>query len=314
MLLAENPSARSRGPEPVSAKSIPSWMVSWVRLIRPTHWLKNSFVFAPLLFTKSAHNWVSLGQELIVFAAFCLLASAVYCINDVLDAELDRAHPRKKHRPVACGVISSQSATALGIVLGLLGLALAGSLNRSVLIVSSLYLANSLMYCIWFKHHVLVDVLAIAVGFVLRLLGGCAAIAVEPSSWLLVCGFSVALFLGFGKRRAELASLGEAEQFRGVLGVYTIPKLDTVLAITCAISLLSYMLYAISPETIARHGTKNLIYSSVFVIYGLFRYLFKVQEGKGDGPTGILTSDWVFPVNGILWGVTVYVILKWGSN
>jgi 4-hydroxybenzoate polyprenyltransferase len=172
-------------------------------------------------------------------------------------------------------------------------------------------LANSLLYCLWFKYRVLVDALGIAVGFLLRLLAGCAAIAVEPSNWLIVCGFSMALFLAFGKRRLEIAGLTSAEEYRGVLGVYSIPKLDAVLAITCAVSLLSYMLYATAPDTIARHGTKHLVYTSVFVFYGLFRYLFKVLEGKGDGPTDVLVRDPVFLLNGLLWAACVLAILRY---
>src|SRR5262249_33704356 len=153
---------------------------------------------------------------------------------------------------------------------------------------------NSLAYCLVLKHKVIVDVLMIATGFVLRILAGCSAIDCQASTWILVCGFSLALLLGFGKRRAELVRVRQRHGFRPALENYDNAKLDVLLAICASLCLLSYMLYTVASETMALHGTRHLLYTVPFVAYGLFRFVFKVQEGKGDGPTDILLHDPVF--------------------
>ena len=282
---------------------------SLVSMLRPLHWSKNAFVFAPFLFTEAAQNVDNFLRTGACFGQFCLAASAIYVLNDLLDASADRSHPRKKNRPIASGAISAPMALVISAGLGVIGVLWAWSTGRYCGAAVAAYLINGIVYSTWLKHHVLADVISIAIGFLLRLLGGCAAIHAEPSSWLLVCGFSVALFLGFGKRRTEIETLGPDQRFRSSLRDYSAAKLDTVLAITAALSLLSYMLFTTAPETVARHGTNHLIFTTVFVAYGLFRYLFKVQEGKGDGPTDVLGKDPVFFINGLLWAASVYVIL-----
>jgi 4-hydroxybenzoate polyprenyltransferase len=293
--------------EVVSRK--PGVLTTWISLLRPLHWSKNAFVFAPFLFTEWAQSTENLFREMACFAQFCLLASSIYLLNDVLDAAADRRHPRKKRRPIAAGLVPPTTALFAAMAMSAVALLWAYDLRKASLAAAGLYLANGIVYSFWLKHHVLVDVLSISIGFLLRLLGGCAAIGAEPSSWLLVCGFSVSLFLGFGKRRTEIEGLTDGESFRSVLRDYSREKLDTVLAITAALSLLSYMLFTTAPETIARHGSNRLLFTTVFVAYGLFRYLFKVQEGKGDGPTDVLGKDPVFFLNGFLWAASVYIIL-----
>jgi hypothetical protein len=150
-------------------------------------------------------------------------------------------------------------------------------------------------------------VLCIAAGFVLRLLGGCAAIEVQPSSWLVVCGFALAMMLGFGKRRLEVG--GQSLAYRPVLVSYSADKLNMLLSVTTSICLLSYMLYTVSPETVHLHHTDRLVYTIPFVAYGVFRYMFKVQEGRHDGPVEVLLKDPIFALNGALWVVAVFVVL-----
>jgi hypothetical protein len=152
----------------------------------------------------------------------------------------------------------------------------------------------------------------IAVGFVLRLLGGSAAVGVEASSWLIACGFALALVLGFGKRRLEVAALPAGTAYRTSLANYTPARLDTLLAINIAVCLLTYLLYTVAPDTVARHGTRNLVYTVPLVAYGLFRYLFKVQEGGGDDPADVLLADPVFLLNGLLWVLAVLAVLTLG--
>jgi 4-hydroxybenzoate polyprenyltransferase len=297
------------GPQP--GTSLAATLRGWVALCRPRQWVKNVFVLAPLLFSESVLRNATLAlHALAALGCFCLISSAVYAFNDLLDAEADRAHPRKRHRPVASGRVTPAGAVTVVVLLvaSATGLAVA-VLPPLFLLVLGLYLVNSLLYCLWLKHHVIVDVLVIAIGFVLRLLGGCAAIDVTPSSWILVCGFSLALLLGFGKRRTEVEGLDRGTDYRPALQSYNAAKLDTLLAISTAVCLIAYILYTVAPETVARHNTPYLVYSVPFVTYGLFRYLFKVQEGKGDGPVEILSKDPVFAVNAGLWLISVVCLL-----
>jgi 4-hydroxybenzoate polyprenyltransferase len=281
-----------------------------IRLARPNQWVKNVFVLVPLLFSGQVANFAAIWNSAVALACFCLWSSAVYCLNDVLDAGADSRHPRKKSRPIPSGDVSPLVALILAAVLTATAFALAGSaLPRQVVLVGALYLANSVAYCVLLKRRVIVDVLVIALGFVLRLVAGCWAIQVEPSSWILVCGFSLALLLGFGKRRLEVASSEQLKEYRPALQSYSAEKLNLLLGVTSAVCLLSYMLYTTSPETARLHGTNALVYTVPFVAYGIFRYLFKVQEGKQDGPVDVLLKDPVFAVNGLLWMVSVVAVL-----
>jgi len=285
---------------------------SVVRLLRPQQWTKNVFVLFPLVFSESLLDLEALRLALLAMLLFSLLSSAVYVVNDILDREADLRHPRKRLRPIASGEVS----VAAGWVLaGLLILAVVCGtllwLPATFLVYAGLFAANSLLYCVYLKHKVIADVMGIATGFILRILAGSAAIAVPSSSWILVCGFALALVLGFGKRRSELVNLGHNTGHRATLESYDVPKVDTLLGISAAIALLAYMLYTVAPETVRRHRTENLILTVPLVAYGLFRYLFKAQEGNGDGPTEMLMRDWVFPAIGVLWILLVAGILYW---
>jgi 4-hydroxybenzoate polyprenyltransferase len=281
-----------------------------VSICRPRQWTKNVFVLAPVLFSESIGKPANLLSAGIALVCFCFWSSSVYCLNDVLDAKADRQHPRKRHRPIPSGRVSSALATMLGIGLAVLGGIIAyQALPLLFLFFGSIYLANSVLYCFLLKHRVIVDVLSIAIGFVLRLLAGCAAINVEPTSWILVCGFSLAMLLGFGKRRLEVDAVSQTSEFRAALQSYSIDKLNLVLGVTSSICLLSYMLYTVSPQTVQLHHTDKLVYTVPFVAYGIFRYIFKVQEGQHDGPVEVLLKDPVFAINGLLWLITIIAVL-----
>jgi 4-hydroxybenzoate polyprenyltransferase len=286
------------------------WFWDIVKVCRPHQWSKNVFVFAPLLFSQRFTHAHSLIESLLASGCFCLISSAVYVFNDLLDAEADRLHLRKRNRPIAAGRISSIQAVSLIVILIISATITSLALFPvEFMALAGVYIANSVLYCLWIKHKVIADVMSIAAGFVLRLLAGCAAIAVTPTSWIIVCGFSLALVLGFGKRRLEVAQEIGTDH-RASLQSYSPAKLDTLLAISTAVCLLSYMIYTVAPDTVQRHRTGNLIYTIPVVAYGLFRYLFKAQEGKGgDGPAEILLSDWVFLATGLLWGLAVALIL-----
>jgi 4-hydroxybenzoate polyprenyltransferase len=279
-------------------------------LCRPQQWAKNVFVLIPLLFSGSFSNPSALVAAIVAFVCFCFWSSAVYCVNDVLDASADRQHPRKCRRPVASGLVSPFVAMGLAIGLTAAATALAWASSSALfLVLGGVYLANSLAYCVALKRRVIVDVLSIAIGFVLRLLAGCAAIDVVPTSWILVCGFSLALLLGFGKRRLEVGALRQGSEYRPVLDSYSPEKLNLLLGVTATMCLLSYMLYTVAPETVALHHTDKLVYTVPFVAYGVFRYLFKVQEGQHDGPVEVLLKDFVFTLNAGLWVLAVAAVL-----
>ncbi|MGH7847225.1 MAG: decaprenyl-phosphate phosphoribosyltransferase [Candidatus Binatia bacterium] len=274
--------------------------------LRPKHWIKNLFLFSPLLF--SGH--FRAAQDIFVtawgFAIFCLAASSVYLFNDILDLERDRATQGNRDRPIAAGKIRVGTAAFMAIALQLLAWVLAFFLELKFLGLVILYALNNVLYSLLLKHRVIIDVISIAIGFILRILAGAALIHVEVSHWLIVCTFNVSLLLGFGKRRAELQ---EARQLRPVNEIYTEAKLDHMMSVSAAVTLFSYMLYSVAPETTARFGSSDLIYTVPFVVYGIFRYVAKIQEGKYRDPVQMIYADKVFLLNIFLWMGSVMVVL-----
>jgi decaprenyl-phosphate phosphoribosyltransferase len=289
-----------------------SFLVSFARLLRVRQWLKNAFVVAPALFSERILEWAVFRDAVGAFGIFCLLASAFYILNDIRDRREDAAHPRKRNRPITSGRISPAAGVACSLLLATLAVVWSlVELDRRFLAYLGAYAANTLAYIVWLKYRVLIDVIVIACGFVIRLLAGCAAVHVEPSPWLIVCGFSLALVLGFGKRLAEVESPGVSAAQRATLVAYSRDKLVLVLGACTAVCLIAYMLFTVAPDTIARHGTRNLVYTVPLVAYGLFRYTFKAMEARGDGPTSILFADPVFVLCGLLWASAVFAILVW---
>jgi 4-hydroxybenzoate polyprenyltransferase len=286
-------------------------MIALIRLARPKHWVKNGFVAAPLLFARPEPFERAMVLAGIAVAVFSLLASAIYCFNDVLDAESDRAHPTKRTRPVASGAVSPGVAIAWGLALAGGALALAWwQLPHAFLAVFGAYVVNNALYNASVKHIAIADVISIATGFVLRLVAGAIAIGVVASSWLLVCSFSLALFLGFGKRRSELALAEQGRAYRRVLEAYTTSTLDSAMSISATLTLMCYMLYTIAPETQATHHTANLVYTVPPVFYAMFRFIFKVQAATGETPEELLLSDPVMLGSGAAWVGLVVLVLN----
>jgi 4-hydroxybenzoate polyprenyltransferase len=282
-----------------------------IRLARPTHWVKNGFVAGPLIFANPDSFGHALAQSATAVTVFSLMASAIYCFNDVLDAESDRAHPTKRTRPIAAGLVSPELGVAWGCVLAASAIALSWFLlPLAVLAVLGAYVVNNVVYNARVKAVAIADVLSIATGFVLRLVAGAIAIGVMASSWLLVCGFSLALFLGFGKRRSELALAEQGRVYRPVLRAYTASTLDSAMGITATLTLMCYMLYTIAPETRETHGTANLIYTVPPVFYAMFRFIFKVQLANGESPEELLLGDRVMLAMGGAWVGLVLLVLK----
>ena len=279
-------------------------------LLRVRQWIKNLFVAAPLLFALELTNPESLLEAVAAFFAFCLGASAVYTINDIADRKKDAAHPRKKNRPLARGALSPAAAAVEALILLAGAAVVALQVNTDFVLVLAIYVAINLAYTALLKRVVLVDVLVIAVGFVLRVEGGSAAIGVESSRWIILSTLFLALFLGLGKRRGEIAGLGNAELQRPGLRLYSKGALDALLVATVALTVIAYALYTAAPETVARLGTNYLVYTVPLVVYGLFRYyLLIVSNGSFADPTDLVTKDVGVIVCVLLWAVSVVLLI-----
>ena len=268
-------------------------MLPLIKLLRPQQWIKNGFVFVGLLFGHAWHDAAKVQPALAAFAAFCLLSSAVYVFNDLMDREQDRLHPRKAKRPLASGTVGVPAALALIVVCGGGGLALAFCCAGELPLIFVAYLVLNVAYSLGLKHVVIVDVFIIAAGFMLRILAGTAGIGIAPSQWLLLCGLLLTLFLGFAKRRAELIALDDdAARHRAVLEHYSDTLLDQMISVVGAGVVVTYSLYTVSSETVALHGTDKLIYTVPFVLYGMFRYLFLLhRRGGGGDPAQEMVHD-----------------------
>jgi 4-hydroxybenzoate polyprenyltransferase len=283
----------------------------FVASLRPRQWTKNLLVFAGLIFSRGLHEPALVARSGLAFALFCLLSGGVYLINDVVDAERDRAHPQKRHRPVASGRLPAGIALVAGIGL-LVGTTAAGLfLSVPFGMVAAAYAVLLTAYSVGLKHVVIVDTLIIAGGFVLRALAGVLVLGIEPSYWLLLCTILLALFLTFGKRRHELLALeAGATDHRPILSEYTPQLLDQMIAVVTASTLMAYALYTMAPDTHARLGTARLPLTIPFVLYGIFRYLYLLyRHDLGGNPSEHFLTDRALLVDVALWGATVVVVL-----
>jgi len=278
--------------------------------VRPFEWIKNTFVFAAAIFSGNFFVSGALAKSVLAFVALCLAASGTYLLNDVRDREGDRAHPTKRRRPIAAGVVPVGLALLVAAIAGLGGIGLAFSVNPQTGIAVLGYLLLTTVYSLALKHIVILDVVAVAIGFVLRVIVGAVAIGVEFSSWLVLCTFMLALFLGFAKRRHEVLLLeNNAHSHRPTLGEYSPQFLDMMMAVVTAAAVMSYVLYTMDPETMAHFGSRNLIYTSVFVLYGIFRYLYLIhQKSSGGNPAEVLSRDWSLLLAVILWVISVFLL------
>jgi len=273
-----------------------------LRSLRPHQWIKNVFVLAPVIFSLKIFGDVeAIVRSVVAFGLYCLAAGAVYLVNDVLDRNEDRAHPTKCHRPVASGAlplgVAVQSATFLvGVVLG-------GGflLDQRIALVLMGYLTLNLLYSKVLKRLAFIDVLAIALGFVLRVVGGGIAAQAPVSGWLILCTLLLAMFLGFGKRRHELSSLLGAPGGRAVLERYPPALLDAALVVTATATVVSYALYTTSESTVAAFGTDRLWWSAPFIAAGIARFLLLIRQESADSPTEQMLHDPLFLVNMALW-------------
>ncbi|MGD8353813.1 MAG: decaprenyl-phosphate phosphoribosyltransferase [Pseudomonadota bacterium] len=279
---------------------------AYIKLLRPHHWVKNGFVLAPIIFADRLFNVESLILETSAFAVFCLVSSAVYALNDVFDRELDRNHPTKKNRPVASGQIPAAGAVALSIFLMAAGILGAAGIGKAFLAWVVFYLLLQFGYNVFLKKIVILDILTVAMGFVIRAVAGSLAIRVVSSPWLILCSLLIALFLGFAKRRQEMVLMGEgAGEHRSILREYSIPLLDQLIGIVTAATIVCYAIYTLTPEVTHRLGSRYMILTLPFVLYGIFRYLYLVHvHEKGGSPTRDLLSDTPLLLSILLWTLT----------
>ena len=282
-----------------------------IRSLRPEQWLKNGFVLAPMVFSGLLDDPIIWGRSLLAVAAFCAASSAVYLVNDVLDREADRRHPSKCNRPIAAGEISVGAALVTAVVLAAAGMVTAFALGGWFPAVLGSYILLVVLYSVVLKRVVFVDVLVLAAGFVLRVVGGAVAIDVPVSRWLLLCAYLLALYLALGKRRSELALLGDgAGTHREVLGHYTLGLVDQAISVVLGATVLAYALYTVAPETVAKVGSEGLMATVPVVLYGLFRYLYLLHRHElGGSPTRVLATDRPLLITVIVWfGVAAVVI------
>lgn len=279
--------------------------------MRPKQWVKNVFIFAGLVFARHLFDMSLLVRVSVGFILFSLAASGTYIFNDIKDRKRDKEHPEKRKRPIAAGRLQITKAWIASLVLTTIALFMSFILDFSFFIILVAYVVINTLYTIKIKQVVILDVMCIAFGFLFRVLAGTTLAGVGPSDWLIICTVTVSLFLGFSKRRHELASIGpNATNHRKVLADYSITFLDQMIAVATACTVMSYALYTIAHETVAKFGTRNLIFTIPFVIYGIYRYLYLIHlKDLGGNPTGILLTDPPLIFNGLLWLVAVIFII-----
>lgn len=284
---------------------------TFLQLIRIKQWMKNIFIFAPLIFSHHLLNIQDITKTVTVFFAFSLVSVLVYIINDIHDCKQDAIHPEKKSRPIASGTVSKSQALITGIILFIAGISIAFLTKCPQVIITLLaYLIINMLYTFFLKQIAILDVFIIAVGFCIRVIIGAVAIDVQPSQWIISTTFAISLVLGFGKRRHELLSLKqEAVEHREILGEYTPRLLDIMIAVSSSITAISYMFYTMES------GISKLFYTFPLVLYALFRYLYLIYDkNKGGKPEEDLINDKGIIITVILWGLMIIGILYYPAG
>ena len=292
-------------------------MTAWIQLMRPRQWIKNGIVLVGVVFAGRLAEIEYLSHALLAFVTFCLLSSAIYVFNDLVDIEKDRLHPEKRTRPLASGAVGPRAARFMSFGLAVAGLAMAFALGPRFGVTAVSFILLNVLYSLLLKRHVIIDVMSISVSFMIRAIGGVEVLRdldpdVALSAWLLLCTFFLALFMAFGKRRSELVLLDEdASGHREALGDYSVEFLDTIIPMVTSCAIVAFTVYTIWPETVEKLGTDKLVYTVPLVVYGFFRYLFLIRErGLGGNPSEILFHDrpllacvvgWMTAVVGLLY-------------
>lgn len=281
---------------------------AYIKLIRVKHWVKNFFVFLPAFFAGKPENLLS-ADTYLMFFAFCLGASSIYIINDIVDVEKDKLHPVKKKRPIASGKISVRQALVLFVIVLLIWSVILYFLQSAALFVLSYFIIN-VFYSFRLKNISILDVTSISIGFVLRVWGGGAVMDIEISHWMTIMVFLLSISMAFAKRRDDLLIDVEKTSIRKSLSGYTIPFLDIAKSISFSITLIAYILYSISPEVTERLGTDKLYITSLFVFCGIMRYIqISVVDKKAGSPVDLLLKDRFTQITILLWTLSLSIII-----
>ena len=284
-------------------------------LLRPQQWLKNGFIFIPLFFDHKLMDWYCLCSAILAFFAYSFAASAIYCLNDLIDVEADRKHPKKCKRPIAAGVISKAQALLLvALCLGV-AFAIASMLDSyaqwKVIGILGVYIVMNIAYCLKLKQMAIVDVFIIAVGFVLRIFVGGFATGVVLSQWIVLMTFLLALFLAFAKRRDDVVIYEDTGVLaRKNVNRYNLPFMNQVIGVVSSITMVCYIMYTVDPEVMARMGSRYVYLTSVFVLAGIIRYLqLTIVDVKSGSPTKVLMKDRFVQCSIIGWIITFVLII-----
>jgi len=282
-------------------------MKDYLLIMRPSHWSKNIFVFAALIFGKNLLGpadevLLAVGSAIGGVVCFSLAASSIYIFNDIIDREADRLHPEKCNRPIAAGGVSIGSAAVLSVICGIVAILCSYMLAQALAIIIVTYIVLMVLYSLLLKQMMILDCVVVSIGFCLRAVAGAVVVGVFISPWLVICTFALCLFLGFGKRRSEIAQLREnSEYFRKTLGGYTPELLAHMLDVTSGLAIVCFLLYAMDERTLRTFGTTNLVYTTPLVLYCVFRFSALIQKGKYSGPVQLILKDRPFQLGFSLW-------------
>jgi 4-hydroxybenzoate polyprenyltransferase len=294
--------------------------IALLRSMRPRQWFKNVFVFAAIAFSDD-RLWMHFDRLLQVigaFIVFCACSSAIYLINDLVDIEKDRAHPRKRNRPLASGILPPAVALVAAVLLIAFTVVAAYLLDSGdgvadyglVVIMATYVVVQGILYSFWLKHIVILDIFTIAAGFVLRAVAGAVVLDIRITPWLLVCMGLLSLFLGLGKRRAELVLLGDdATSHRRILQEYSLPMLDQLISMVTAATIIAYTLFTYNSVTLQRYPYPAMMITVPFVVYAIFRYIYLIhQRGGGGSPEELVMKDMPLALSIALYGMTVLLL------
>jgi 4-hydroxybenzoate polyprenyltransferase len=286
-----------------------SALQAYLRSLRPKQWLKNILVFAALVFSHQLTDVRAFAEVVVAFLCFCAASSAVYLLNDLKDQESDRLHPVKRFRPIASGQVPTVHAAGMSVVLAIVSLVIAFIVSPYFAALIGGYMLLNVLYSLYLKHEVIIDVFIISAGFVMRAAGGAIVLAVPISPWLYFCTVVLALFVGFGKRRHELQLLEDAASgHRRNLDDYSAPLLDQFIVVTAGATIMAYSLYTFVAENLPDNHL--MMITIPFVLYGIFRYLYLVHERQeGGAPEQLILSDRPLLASVVLWGITSVFII-----
>ena len=292
--------------------------MKFLQIMRPLHWTKNMFVFAALIFGHRLNDPSAIGRAIGGFASFCLAASAVYILNDIIDRQRDRLHPEKCKRPIASGRVAISSAVVVAVLCAAVAIIAAFLLGRAFASIILIYIMLMVFYSLLLRRIMILDCVVIAIGFCLRAVAGAVVVEVFISQWLIICTFALCLFMAFGKRRSEIALLQQdSESFRNTLTGYTPELLAHMIDVTSGLAVVCFLLYAMDDKTFQIHGNNHLAYTTPLVLYCIFRFSSLIQTGKYLGPVQLILNDLPFQIGFVVWIFASVVIVyadKLGIN